>query len=181
MFDIAYHQIRPVHHAPISDLNCCLWMAPSGFITDLNAVVVFVKGVCIFCIFGFRICQHPDEFAIVVSDVTLCPSDCRCYADSFRENQIPNVGPLPGGVFCWYGYLEGGFERRLLATVRWTVATAVAFPQKSESTFPPPEKKPLLSIGQKRFLFNEINPLPDLAVTAYAQGCVCRPEIHRKV
>jgi len=33
----------------------------------------------------------------------------------------------------WYGYLEDGFERRLLATVRWTVATAVAFPQKSES------------------------------------------------
>ena len=27
-----------------------------------------------------------------------------------------------------------GLERRLLATVRWTVATAVAFPQKSEST-----------------------------------------------
>ena len=26
-----------------------------------------------------------------------------------------------------------GLERRLLATVRWTVATAVAFPQKSES------------------------------------------------
>ena len=29
-----------------------------------------------------------------------------------------------------------GFERRLLATVRGTAATAVAFPQKSESTFP---------------------------------------------
>ena len=26
-----------------------------------------------------------------------------------------------------------GLERRLLATVRWTVATAVAFPQESES------------------------------------------------
>ena len=33
----------------------------------------------------------------------------------------------------WYGYLEDGFERRLLASVRWTLATAVAFPQKSES------------------------------------------------
>ena len=28
---------------------------------------------------------------------------------------------------------RNGLERRLLATVRWTVATAVAFPQKSES------------------------------------------------
>ena len=28
---------------------------------------------------------------------------------------------------------QNGLERRLLATVRWTVATAVAFPQKSES------------------------------------------------
>ena len=34
----------------------------------------------------------------------------------------------------WYGYLEGGFERRHLATVRRTVATAAAFPQKSKST-----------------------------------------------
>ena len=39
-------------------------------------------------------------------------------------------------VFLCLGICEGGFERRLLATVRWTVATAVAFPQKSESTFP---------------------------------------------
>ena len=36
-----------------------------------------------------------------------------------------------------------GFERRLLATVRWTVATAVAFPQKSKS----------LSLRQKRSNF----------------------------
>ena len=28
---------------------------------------------------------------------------------------------------------QSGLERRLLATVRWTVATAVAFPQESES------------------------------------------------
>ena len=34
--------------------------------------------------------------------------------------------------FCFFC----GFERRLLATVRGTAATAVAFPQKSESTFP---------------------------------------------
>ena len=32
-----------------------------------------------------------------------------------------------------YFEITRGFERRLLATVRWTVATAVAFPQKSES------------------------------------------------
>jgi hypothetical protein len=43
---------------------------------------------------------------------------------------------LPAARFSAFGHLEGGFERRLLATVRWTVATAVAFPQKSESTFP---------------------------------------------
>jgi len=29
-------------------------------------------------------------------------------------------------------YESEGLERRLLATVRWTVANAVAFPQKSE-------------------------------------------------
>ena len=40
------------------------------------------------------------------------------------------------GAFCWYRYLEVGFERRLLASVRWTLATAVAFPQKSESVLP---------------------------------------------
>ena len=39
----------------------------------------------------------------------------------------------------WMGFLFGigiqtnGLESRLLATVRWTVATGVAFPQKSES------------------------------------------------
>ena len=31
------------------------------------------------------------------------------------------------------GESQNGLERRLLATVRWTVATAVAFPQESES------------------------------------------------
>ena len=59
----------------------------------------------------------------------------------------------PGGVFCWYGYLEGGFERRLLATVRWTVATAVAFPQKSESTFPH-QKRNLFCLSDKRGFFS---------------------------
>ena len=40
-------------------------------------------------------------------------------------------------IRCWtfsaFGYLEDGFERRLLAICQWHVATAVAFPQKSES------------------------------------------------
>ena len=35
--------------------------------------------------------------------------------------------------FSAYGYLEGGFERRLLASVRWTLATAVARPQPGVS------------------------------------------------
>ena len=35
--------------------------------------------------------------------------------------------------FSAFGYLEGGFERRLLATCRWHVATAVDSPQRSES------------------------------------------------
>ena len=47
----------------------------------------------------------------------------------------------------WYGYLEGGFERRLLATRRWHVATAVAFPQKSESVAQPSKKTPALMAG----------------------------------
>ena len=33
----------------------------------------------------------------------------------------------------WEAARQNGLERRLLATVRWTVATAVAFPQESES------------------------------------------------
>ena len=39
-------------------------------------------------------------------------------------------------LFLRNGHLEGGFERRLLVTCRWHVATAVAFPQKSESVLP---------------------------------------------
>jgi len=47
--------------------------------------------------------------------------------------------------------LEGGFERRLLASVRWTLATAVASPQRSESVFPDmPAPK-----GVGRFCFEE--------------------------
>ena len=51
-------------------------------------------------------------------------------------NSYTNVGIYTENcrVYFWYGICDGGFERRLLATVRWTVATAVAFPQKSEST-----------------------------------------------
>ena len=36
-------------------------------------------------------------------------------------------------IRCWTFCIEGGFERRLLASVRWTLATAVARPQASES------------------------------------------------
>ena len=34
---------------------------------------------------------------------------------------------------CRFFLISVGLESRLLATVRWTVATGVAFPQKSES------------------------------------------------
>ena len=51
--------------------------------------------------------------------------------------------PPSGGFFVWYGYSEGGFERRLLARPRWGLATAVAFPQKSESTAAMNAKPPL--------------------------------------
>ncbi len=37
---------------------------------------------------------------------------------------------------------EDGFERRLLATCQWHVATAVAFPQKSESVLPQSQISP---------------------------------------
>ena len=37
------------------------------------------------------------------------------------------------GFFFGIGIQTNGLERRLLATCRWHVATAVAFPQKSES------------------------------------------------
>ena len=41
---------------------------------------------------------------------------------------------------------NGGFESRLLATCRWHVATGVAFPQKSKSTFP--HQKPECESGR---------------------------------
>ena len=55
-------------------------------------------------------------------------------------------------------YSITGFERRLLKTIRWIVLTAVAFPQKSEST--------LLLVGAKSALLRPfvlqkaIRPLP---------------------
>ena len=52
----------------------------------------------------------------------------------FRFHKLVRKRPiLSDWSFSAFGYLEGGFERRLLATCRWHVATAVAFPQKSES------------------------------------------------
>jgi hypothetical protein len=39
-------------------------------------------------------------------------------------------------------FAEVGFERRHLATVRWTVATAVAFPQKRNPTLSSKRKHP---------------------------------------
>ena len=74
-------------------------MAPSGFITDLNAVVVFVKGVCVIYIFGFRVCQHLDEFAIVVPNVMLCPSDCRCH--NLVKLAVPSDQELHIFLFCY--------------------------------------------------------------------------------
>ena len=49
------------------------------------------------------------------------------------RNSQTKTPALKAGVLVWYGYLEGGFERRLLARVRGTLATNPAFPQKSES------------------------------------------------
>ena len=60
------------------------------------------------------------------------PSVVRIHHPPPKQKHHPN-----GWCFLfWYGYLDGGFERRLLATVRWTVATAVASPQRSESVLP---------------------------------------------
>ena len=98
MFDIAHHQIRPVHHAPIPDLNCCLWMASSGLVTDLDPVVILVKGICIIGILGFRVRKHPDEFAIVISEVPFCPSDSRCY--NLVKLAIPSDQELHIFFFC---------------------------------------------------------------------------------
>ena len=55
-----------------------------------------------------------------------------------------NSHPKRDGCFLfWYGIPDIGLERRLLATCRWQVATAVAFPQKSESI--PAEGRSFLS------------------------------------
>ena len=49
---------------------------------------------------------------------------------STKQKQSSQPGWL---FFVRYGIPDIGLERRLLATCRWQVATAVAFPQKSES------------------------------------------------
>ena len=67
-------------------------------------------------------------------------------------------------------FIPVGLERRLLATVRWTVATAVAFPQKSESnkgshngaTILHPNTKVLVNQGLFVFLGVKNNPLSPL-------------------
>ena len=58
--------------------------------------------------------------------------------------KIPNIR-LDGRNFLILG--EGGFERRLLATVQWTVATAVAF--SAEKANPPSYWILLLSVGKR--------------------------------
>ena len=58
--------------------------------------------------------------------------------------KIPNIR-LDGRNFLILG--EGGFERRLLATVQWTVATAVAF--SAEKANPPSCWILLLSVGNR--------------------------------
>ena len=63
------------------------------------------------------------------------PGDC-CNRRGFSAEKRIHLPPpaIRQAKACLFAFC--GFERRLLATVRWTVATAVAFPQKSESTFP---------------------------------------------
>ena len=58
--------------------------------------------------------------------------------------KIPNIR-LDGRNFLILG--EGGFERRLLVTVQWTVATAVAF--SAEKANPPSCWILLLSVGNR--------------------------------
>ena len=78
------------------------------------------------------------------------PVDCRNRRGFSAEKRIHrrmrNKETAFGGFFVWYGHLEGGFERRHLAAVR-TVATAVAFPQKSESTFPHQNRIAILTVA----------------------------------
>ena len=59
--------------------------------------------------------------------------------------KIPNIR-LDGRNFLILG--EGGFERRLLATVQWTVATAVAFSAEKAN---PPSCWGLLVSAENRF------------------------------
>ena len=65
-------------------------------------------------------------------------------------------------VFLRLGIPEGGFERRLLATVRWTVATAVAFPQKSESTVPGPRRSEGANLRETSFWMARLSALGHL-------------------
>ena len=59
--------------------------------------------------------------------------------------------PTPSGVGAFVS--EDGFERWLLATVLWTVATTVASPQRSESVLPHHKKPTPFGVG---FLYSWI-------------------------
>ena len=77
------------------------------------------------------------------------PSVVRIHHPPPRKKTHPR-----GWVFyLGMGICDGGFERRLLATCRWHIATAVAFPQKSESTIPHQEKS-----SRKAAFFNDVCP-----------------------
>ena len=64
---------------------------------------------------------------------------------------------------------QNGLERRLLATVRWTVATAVAVPQESESWPTTSKKHPdggLAQLGERLPCKQEVTgSIPVLSTT----------------
>lgn len=70
------------------------------------------------------------------------------FGEKYRlSSKTPQKRPiLWDWSFLWYGYLEGGFERRLLGSVQWTLATAVARPQPGESVLPHQQKDQMLCI-----------------------------------
>jgi len=108
---------------------------------------------------GMGICEGGFERSVQANSPVDCLPDRGFSAEKriHRKHYITNLICARSysermSLLLGMGICEGGFEwprppslaalrqftlRRLLASVRWTLATAVAFPQKSESIVPP--------------------------------------------
>ena len=73
-------------------------MASSCLIAYFYSIIVFIKRVSIIGILSFQISHHPDEFAIVIPDVSFCPSHRG--GDNLVEFTITTYQKLNIFFFC---------------------------------------------------------------------------------